>query len=67
MLCSKMMVELTNTQTLDPHEWCNTDPAHRSPEECLKFYTTMSNGGFQRNGYDPVRRLCLRDQLRITD
>eukprot|EP00962_Isochrysis_galbana_P058365 scaffold31447_cov135-Isochrysis_galbana.AAC.1 len=70
MLCSEMIAALTNTRTLDPPEWCDTDPARRTPEECPKFYTTTSgDGGLQRCGYDPVRRQCLRNrgQLCIQD
>jgi hypothetical protein len=56
--CSEMIEKLTNTRTLDPPEWCDTDPARRNPENCPKFYATTSEGGFQRCGYDPVGKRC---------
>jgi len=58
MLCSEMIAVLTNTRTLDPPEWCDTDPARRTPEECSKFFATTSNGGTYRCAYEPMKMQC---------
>jgi hypothetical protein len=58
MPCSAMIETLTNTQTLDPPEWCNADPARRNPEECSKFCASTSDGKLQRCGYDLVGNRC---------
>eukprot|EP00967_Tisochrysis_lutea_P119528 scaffold195139_cov33-Tisochrysis_lutea.AAC.1 len=59
MTCSEMVATLTDVRTLDPPQWCNTDPARRNAIECPKFYATLDDGGRKQCAYDAINSRCV--------